>query len=38
VCGPKGGAIECYLAALDLCRAGVDEGCGLLATIAGGSR
>jgi hypothetical protein len=37
VCGPKGGAIECYLAAMDLCRAAIDEGCGLLVTISGGA-
>jgi hypothetical protein len=38
VCGPKGGEIECFFAAMDLCRAGVEQGCGLLLTIAGGAQ
>lgn len=36
VCAPDGGAIECFLTAGDLCRAGVEEGCAMLDSVARG--
>jgi hypothetical protein len=36
VCGPQGGAVECFLSAGDLCRAGIEDGCALLMSLAVG--